>query len=161
VNGLSIIIASSGRVSLARTLESLSGQLLPGDQLIVDVNDDSPWGHIARNRSMAMAREGNGLCFMDDDDVYLPDALEIMRDCFLAFPESIHVFRMLYFGTVLWRTPDLVCGNISTQMFVVPRDVAVRHKWGDRYEGVFDFISAAAEHESVVWHEELVAHYRA
>lgn len=156
MTGLTVIVASCRRASLARTLQSIEPQLRPGDELIVDVNDDSPWGHRARNRCMPKARPGNGLCFIDDDDAYLPGALRHMRDAYLAEPWAVHIFRMWYHGEVLWREPAIEDGNVSTQMFVVPQGAA---RWTERYQGDYDFLSAAAEEREVHWHEPIVAIY--
>jgi glycosyltransferase involved in cell wall biosynthesis len=161
--GLSIIIASSGRPTLLHTLASVQSQMRPGDELIVDVNSDAPYGHAARNRIMFAARRNQGLCFIDDDDIYVPGALMVMREAFRNEPKKIHMFRMLYGDRILWETPELKCGNVSTQMFVVPTSAAWRPgvKWGDRYEGDFDFIREASWEREIVWHERVIAHYGA
>jgi len=157
--GLTIIVPSSRRPSLARTLESIEPQLAVGDELIVDVNDDSPWANKARNRCMAKARPGNGLCFMDDDDAYMPGALDNMRRAYLAEPNAIHIFRMHYHGGLLWRTPVLVEGNVSSQMFVTPQpDNGAQ--WTDRYQGDYDFVTAMAHDHELRWHEQVVVVYR-
>jgi glycosyltransferase involved in cell wall biosynthesis len=156
--GLTVIVASSRRPTLARTLASIEPQLTPGDELIVDVNTDSPWGHNARNRCIPKARPGNGLCFMDDDDAYLPGALALMRAAYRAEPLLLHVFRMNYHGQLLWRTKALVDGNVSTQMFVTPQP-ANEARWTDRYQGDYDYITAMAEHHDIRWHEEPIAIY--
>lgn len=157
---LSIIIASSGRRTLARTVQSVVTQLEPGDELIVDVNDDAPWGHAARNRQLRRAR-GRHLLFMDDDDVYVPGALRHVRAACAQEPRRIHLFRMRYpGGGELWHEQKVVCGNVSTQMVVVPRR-GLRARWGDRYEGDFDFIAAAVgQFGEPVWHETVIAQVR-
>ena len=174
---LSIIVASSGRETLERTLESARSQMCDGDELLVAIQTDCPWGHKARNQLMRCAR-GDALCFMDDDDAYTPGALDTIRAAFEAEPSRMHLFRMRYaHGDELWREQDVRCGNVSTQMVVVPRERvtgAARAwtmraqdwkiemlgppQWGDRYEGDYDFI--AASHQLLgdpVWHEEAIA----
>jgi glycosyltransferase involved in cell wall biosynthesis len=139
---LSVLVASCGRPSLTNTLVSISRQMLPGDQLLVDVNDDSPWGNRARNRMMPHAT-GDGLLFMDDDDIYHPAAFEVIRAAFAEDPERMHVFKMRYpDGRELWKVPELVCDNVSTQMVCVPNmRLGV---WGDRYAGDFDFFESTS-----------------
>lgn len=167
VPGLSVCVASSGRPTLARTLASVVDQLRPGDELLVDVNRDSPWGHRARNRMMPKAR-CTGLVFIDDDDEYFDGGLEAMRRAHLADP-GVHIFKMEYLdGRRLWIDRRVCLGNISTQMFCVPNlwadldDQRLRHlpKWGDRYEGDFDFISSMCHLiGGPKWHKEVVALY--
>lgn len=156
---LAVLIASSGRSTLARTLLSLSPQLGPGDELLVDVNDDAPWGHAARNRLMPRTR-AEFLLFMDDDDAYTPEALETIRQRVATSPGALHVFRMRYGpGRELWRSHEVREGNVSTQMIAVPRELALACEWGDRYEGDFDFIAAVQAAASVpaCWHEDVIA----
>lgn len=158
IEGLSVIVASTGRPSLNYTLASITYQLVPGDELLVDVNEDAPWGHAARNRMLEKARPGNGLVFMDDDDVYLPNGLHEIRRAFRNEPTALHIFRMKYFNYDLWLDRQLVEGNVSTQMVCVAAGTGAR--FGDRYAGDFDFINAAAQSREVRWHRQVVAHYR-
>lgn len=146
MRGVSIIVASSGRPTLPETIASITSQLLPGDELLVDVNDDAPWGHAARNRTMLKVREGQGMMFMDDDDAYLPGGIALARDAFLDAPDRIHVFRISGPDRqpFVFREPALRIGNVSTQCFVVPQSVVGDAFWGDRYAGDFDFVQAAA-----------------
>ena len=157
--GLSVIVASLGRPSLARTLASIAPQLEPGDELLVDVNHDQPWGNGARNRMIDKARRGNGLVFMDDDDVYAHDGLRVIRDAYASEPGSVHLFRMTYGNELIWREPVVREGNVSTQIVCVEAATAAR--FGDRYEGDFDFIEAACRDRPVRWHNHIVAYYRA
>jgi glycosyltransferase involved in cell wall biosynthesis len=156
---LSVIVASMGRPTLQRALDSIGDQLLPGDEVLVSVNLDAPWGHRARNQLMPAAR-GDMLLFMDDDDAYVPGALATVRERVGSEADRIHIFRMRYStGEVLWRTPELGAGpgNVSTIMFCVPRMVALCATWGNRYEGDYDFIAAAAEYAPVAFHEDIIA----
>ena len=152
--GLSVIIASSARPKLWRTLASTYGQLIPGDELFVDVNDDSPYGNKARTRMMRHAKHSNGLCFIDDDDVYMPDALAAMRSAFESAPDFVHMFRLEHTpGNVIWEAPQITHGNVSTQMIVASLEVIGDATWGERYAGDYDFICEVASHTMISWHE--------
>jgi glycosyltransferase involved in cell wall biosynthesis len=155
---VSVIVASAGRSTLARTLLSVAPQLLAGDELLVDVNDDAPWGHVARNRMMDRAH-GEYLMFMDDDDVYTDDALLIVRRELLRQPDSVHLFRLRYgSGEVIWREPILEEGQVSTQTVVVPNRSAKLGRWGERYQGDFDFIAQTCQRMGEpVWHDAVIA----
>ena len=166
---LSVIIASSGRPTLARTLDSVAGQMVAGDELLLSVNDNSPWGHAARNKLMRCA-QGTALLFIDDDDAYLPGALNVVRTALAEHPTRVHIFKMRYGansaapGAEVWTEREVVEGQVSTQTVCVPTAIAVCCRWGDRYAGDFDFISAAAAHPRAggppVWHENVIALYR-
>lgn len=160
--GLSIIVASSGRPTLARTLLSIAPQLEPGDELLVDVNEDAPWGHAARNRQMARAT-GSHLLFMDDDDMYLEGALKLARTVAAWTPSRVHIFRMRYPDQdVIWREHEVELGNVSTIMLMVPNEPGRLGEWGDRYEGDFDFLTSTLElrGDAPVWHEDVIAAVR-
>jgi glycosyltransferase involved in cell wall biosynthesis len=160
MNTLSVIIASSGRKSLERTFASLGGQLKQGDEVLVSINSDCPWGHAARNQLMPAAR-GDSLMFIDDDDVYLPGALDLARGAMDEGPNRVHIFRMEHPSCgLIWKEQKLAVGNVSTQMIVVPNRPLMLGTWGDRYQGDYDFIAGTIDRQPrPVWHEETLALY--
>jgi glycosyltransferase involved in cell wall biosynthesis len=163
---LSVLVASSGRSTLARTLLSISPQLTAGDELLVDVNDDAPWGHAARNRMMLRAR-GDFLLFMDDDDVYTDGALALVRAHVAGMHDRVHIFQMRYGnGRPLWEAPGLRCGNVSTQVVCVPNSSDLLGEWGERYEGDWDFIQHTCSNAAELglpepcWHNDVICEVR-
>lgn len=155
---LSVLIASSGRPTLQRAIDSVVPQLQDGDEIFVHVNNDCPWGHESRNLMMDVAR-GDYLLFLDDDDAYVPDALEKVRYAIASDPgASIHIFRMDYGDHQIWSDPEIRLGNVSTIMFCVNRLDCEGAVWADVYEGDFHFITQAAEltEDSVVFHEHVI-----
>lgn len=112
------------------------------------------WGGPARNHGVAVAR-GSHLLFIDDDDVYRPGAIDIIRGLVADAPDTMHVWRMLARGgRVLWGKQQLRVGNIGTPMFCVPRYAA--GGWTGRYEGDFDFALSSCRNVGgpgyVAWH---------
>ena len=159
---LSVIVASSGRASLDATLRSITAQteLLPAE-ILIDCNRDSPWGNAARQRQMERAT-GTHLLFMDDDDTYVAGAFEIVRREVGISPELVHMFRMRRPDGLddVWRIPVVEDGNVSTQMVVVPNVPGKLARWGDRYQGDYDFIVGTCELQGQpVWHEHAIAVY--
>jgi glycosyltransferase involved in cell wall biosynthesis len=157
---LSVVIASCGRPSLTATIDSILGQ---GHEVevLVDINHDIPWGNAARQRTMLRAR-GSHLLFMDDDDLYAPGAFEAIVRAAAENPARVHMFRMARPEGLddIWRTPTLQEGNVSTQMVVVPNVAHKLGKWGDRYEGDWDFISGTVSLLGApVWHQDVIAIY--
>src|SRR5215216_5578709 len=89
----SIVVPSTGRPTLGRTLQSVADQVEPGDEIIVIVNDygdegGGSRGYRAREEGMAKAR-GSHVLFCDDDDVFLPHALATMREFASEHPGRI------------------------------------------------------------------------
>ena len=103
---------------------------------------------------------GDYLMFMDDDDEYVPDALQIVRDTIALNPGRPHLFCMeTVEGRILWHDREVRDGNVSTQMIVVP-NVALP-PWGDRYAGDLDFIEGAVVTLGrPVWCDQVIARLR-
>jgi hypothetical protein len=117
---LTVIVASTGRPTLAAALHSATSQMLPGDELILVYDDTGDAGDTPRNRVMDGAH-GTHICFLDDDDEYRPGALEAIRRFAREHPGRIGIFR-INFG--LWGTPwwdhDRNLISTATAMYVVP-----------------------------------------
>lgn len=188
---LSVIVATMARPSLDVALQSIAAQpdaaeveavivvdsraskqrevYLPRDAdrlggLEVYEHDAgfSCWGHPQRNYGMQVAR-GTFLAFLDDDDVWTPDALRTILAHSTASISSLHVFRMQYAnGDALWREPRIAVGNVGTPMMVIRNDPELYGQWGRRYEGDLDFCRSTSANlpagpSDVVWHPEVIA----
>lgn len=122
-----IIVPTKGRPTLTHTLNSIIPSLESGDELVVE-RLDCLFGGDARNQGMRKAT-GTHLLFMDDDDIYLPDAIPRIRSAVATAPRRVHFFGMRYHegGAELYSDPTPRATQISTQMFCVPN---VRGKLG-------------------------------
>jgi len=166
---LSVIVATTGRASIARTLESITSQLLAGDEVIVRPDRSGDWGATPRTAGARQAT-GDYLLWMDDDDLYLPGAFAAIRSALRQNPGRPHLFKLWRagpgaddFSDELPRAPVVKVGENSTQMFVVPNDPARIGTWGTRYEGDFDFIASTLSlypPNSVVFRPEIIAVWR-
>jgi glycosyltransferase involved in cell wall biosynthesis len=175
---LSVIVPTLGRDTLAATLESIVPQLAQGDEVIVVADGPQPTaaaivrtirsddvryfahgpthvkGNSQRNAGIAGAT-GDYLLFMDDDDVYVAGALDMIRDAARAEAGRSFVFRMDNYGTILWRARRLSYGDVGTPMFVAPNVRGAVPSWRDSdYDFACDFV---ARHGPPVWREEVVA----
>jgi GT2 family glycosyltransferase len=119
-------------------------------------------GHAGRVQGIARAT-GTHLAFMDDDDVYTPGAVEVMREAACGVPV---IFRMDHpRHGIIWREREIWFGNVSTQMYVVPNDPARLGTWTPHMPGLkepggdFTFIRETAENYGgeVVWREEVTS----
>jgi glycosyltransferase involved in cell wall biosynthesis len=138
----SIIVATSGRPTIHRTLRSILPQLEPGDEVMVVRDASSDAGDTPRNDAMPRAR-GTHLLFMDDDDVYVPGALGTMRRFADENPGRIGIFKLEYaVGNRRWVEPELRYKNVSTQTFLVPNVPGKLGRWErhGRVAGDFVFI---------------------
>jgi len=115
---LSIIVASTGRPTLADALASATSQMRPGDELILVFDDSGDAGDTPRNRVLDAAG-GTHIMFLDDDDELRPGALDTIREFAARNPGRIGIFRMNMgpWGDVP-RGRDLL--SSATAMYVVP-----------------------------------------
>jgi glycosyltransferase involved in cell wall biosynthesis len=130
---ISVIVGTTGRPSLVRTLASVARQLEPGDEILVICDASGDKGDTARMDAMPRAR-GTHLTFIDDDDVYAPDALEKMRRFAREHPGRVGIFKMKHVvGTTHPRAgePVLRYANVSTQTFFVPNVPGKLGVWRD------------------------------
>lgn len=183
---LTIIVPTIGRSSLKHTLESISMQIGPNDQILVMADGiypksrqlveakgpqysyvelrDGPhhdWGARARNMALPLAKKAY-IAFMDDDDRYLPGAFEFMRSAIKVFPGHPFLFRMMHEKSIIWKAHELAVGNVSSQMIVVPNDQGKLSRFTERYEGDYDFIKGTADlyspgYDPFIWREEITA----
>ena len=140
---LTVITPTIARASLAETLSSIAPQLQPGDEHLVIGDGPQPWARVVsdshgaiyhdgpRTRSFGTAQRdygaqvatGDYLLYCDDDDLYMPDALSVVRRAIEREPGIPLVFRMdTPWAGLLWKAPVLECGNVGTPMIVAPRD---------------------------------------
>ncbi len=169
-----MIVPSCGRPSLDRVVLSILPQLLPEDELIVvswrppvKSHPQMKWVHFENggydattgaslNREPGYpsggperdagraAAKGTHIMGIDDDDLFLPDALARGRAAAEAQPTAWHIFRMVYGVNGQWISPEatklpngqvvlwgqkqeVLIGNIGGSMYCMPNDP--RLKW--------------------------------
>lgn len=175
-DGISFIVATVGRPSLADTLASI--ELWPGDELIVIGNvptqtdgqvrsitspPGNDWGSTERNVATPLAR-GSYLAHIDDDDVYAPGAREAMAAAMQVDPGRMTIFKMQYpDGSQLWADPMIRWGNVGTPMIFMPNDPAKMGRWGERMDcGDLHFLQTMRwAGEEIVWSTDVIAHVSA
>lgn len=142
---------TTGRPTLSRTLESIKRQSpdrlillmdgyseeagrqwkesrLSGEIICLD-GPNNDWGKTARNYSLQYLHTTHAM-YIDDDDSYMPDAVNRVRSIISQRPNRPILFRMRYKdGKILWGYPNISYGNVGTPMFVFPT-----RKYG-RWEG--------------------------
>lgn len=170
--GVSFIVATTGRPTLAATLASI--QLYPEDEIIVVGGVDAKvegqvryvphtpgmdWGSTERNFATPLAR-GSYLAHIDDDDVYAPGARHAMADAMVQAPNRFTIFKMQYpSGERLWREPVVKFGNVGTPMMFMPNDPSRMGKWGEHQNyGDFRFLESMRwPVDEIVWRAEAIA----
>jgi glycosyltransferase involved in cell wall biosynthesis len=161
---LSVIIPTRGRRSLRATLDSVVGQLEPGDEILVRCSLDEDFGNSARQSLVERAR-GTHLVFVDDDDQLATGALTVMRDAAQEHPGRVVVFRMKYLdGRTLWSEPVVRERNVGAPMLLVPNVPGLLGRWENpEYPRMADFrflAETVALQGDPAFRPEIVAHVR-
>jgi glycosyltransferase involved in cell wall biosynthesis len=120
-----VIIPTVGRPTLRHALASVAPQLRDGDAVHVLRNSDGDYGNRARNEAIAQAVTSH-LCFLDDDDEWLPGALDSMRTFAEQHPDRVGIFRARYDALGDTGAPQTLA-HVGTPLLVVPN---VRGKVG-------------------------------
>lgn len=167
------IVPTIGRASLARTLESI--ECFPGDEVLVvgslpSISIDHSfvrfvscpagrdWGHAERNHATPLAK-GRYIAHIDDDDVYVPGTRALMEDAMRMAPGYPIIFRMQFpCGIVLWKEPEIRCGNLGTPCFLIPNRPTMLGTWGSFVGGDCHFLETSKwKAEDYIWREEVIA----
>jgi glycosyltransferase involved in cell wall biosynthesis len=154
---VSFIIPSINRPTLHRTIASI--ETFPGDEVLVefDLPKSNMWGNPQRNKAIARAK-GDYLAFIDDDDYYVKGHREIMERAMLDSPGKPNLFRIQYPNGFLWNTKEVIAGNISTQMILVPNIPEMLHHW-EAGRNMADFIFVNKwkwPKDEIVWRDEII-----
>jgi len=157
---VSFIVPTTGRPSLKKTIASID--LWPGDELLVvsHLEPQGFYGFAERNEAMTKATR-DYLAFIDDDDCYVDGHRQMMHEAAEANPNGWPVlFRMQYpSGKVLWKEPELRCGNVGTPMIFVPNvPESFPNLWEPRRTTDFQFINCWGwKHRHMVWNPNVIA----
>jgi glycosyltransferase involved in cell wall biosynthesis len=127
----SIIVPTKGRATLARTVGAVASQIKPGDEIIIICNDKDRVGNWGRNRGQQKATASH-LLYCDDDDVFLPGALETIRRWADANPGRIGLFRRRFNARVApqWRVRELIPSNVQSMCMCIPNVPGKVPEWG-------------------------------
>lgn len=189
----SVIVPTIGRRTLGDALDSIDrAGLTPEDEVVVVADGPNPvawyqwharrlpgkylelarrtndFGGSPREHGMAHAQK-RWLMFLDDDDGYLPGALETVRGV-LRIIRGLQpdwqpcplLFRMLHgAGVFVWKVRGAMeCGNVSSQNIVCPNARGKLGRWGKFYAGDFEFIrDTVAAYGRAEWREEMTVRY--
>jgi len=171
---ITVIIPTAGRESLAACLQTIAQQtLIYGDEVLIvgdgaqkeveaqvdalgepfryiEGKHTNDWGHTQINQGLELA-QGDWVMYTDDDDGFLPRAIEAVRARLSLGNLAPHLFRFYTNDKhLVWRLGD--DGNISEVLIgghnlVTPRQVGYMGvgNWTSRYRGDFDWVRAVLD----------------
>lgn len=178
---VSVVLPTLGRPTLERTLASCAGadqvvlvlDTAQGGTLPCEITPNVTFskgnfgvrgGHAGRAHGISLAT-GTHVCFMDDDDEYVPGAFDLMREHAADVPVIFRVDHDVH--GVIWRDPSIWFGNVTTQQYLVPNRPELFGEWTPiqptwaQPGGDCSFIEQTVENfGGVVWREEVIARLR-
>lgn len=119
------------------------------------------YGHCQLNHGLERAR-GDYLHCNDDDDVWTPGAVQVMRAAAVGTPDRPLLFRFRsYLGIDIWHTRGLVArDHIGGHCLVAPNLPGKVGRFECAYNGDFDMVHSTlmlhGGYESAVWRDEIV-----
>lgn len=155
-----ILIATVGRPSLQRMLDSLSPQLEESDCLTIvfDGHSSIPkfdiskfkchvqqhhepvalgsWGHAIRNKYAPLLEKRDFVMHADDDDIYLPGVFgELRKQC--VNPETLYIAKMNVrkIGRIIPEGNFIRINHIGTPNGIIPYDLNSKSTWKYQYGG--------------------------
>jgi hypothetical protein len=154
-----ILIATIGRPSLQRMLDSLSSQLIESDclTLVFDGHSSIPsfdlskfkcqvvqhvepialgyWGHGIRNKYANLLEKRDFVMHGDDDDIYLPVFSELRKQC--TDPQTLYIARMNLIGDrrVVPEGDFIRMNHIGTPNGIIPYDLNSKSEWKYHHGG--------------------------
>lgn len=117
------------------------------------------WGHPQRNHGMSIAN-GEWLMFTQDDNIYSPNAFEVVRNAINKnYPRPLLFKIMTWQAGIVWNVPILREGDIDADCIVIPNVPEKLSKWSYRYNGDADFIMSTCElwDNDIAWRPEIIA----
>jgi hypothetical protein len=139
-----IVCTTIGRKSLPRLIDSFKNQLTQNDSftIISDTNHEfvqnvlsnynvnfklnhiindgdilGKFGHPLLNKHINNL-DGDFIMFADDDDYYVDDAFEYIRE--VVTEKKLYIFKHKWGNTINWTTKEVILGNIGKCMGVIP-----------------------------------------
>ena len=126
------------------------------------------YGNRLRDTRMSIT-ENDYFVFLDDDDVFAPGAIEIIKEAIAQHHPRPIIFKMRNGnGETLWKNREVTPGNVGGSMFVCPNDPDKLGKWdnGQGHRSDIEFIRQTLENygpgwrQDIVWSDEVIIHCR-
>ena len=175
-----VLIATIGRPSLQRMLDSLKLQLVEADCLTIvfDGHSAAPtfnvlefkcktiihcepvalgsWGHGIRNKYAQLLEKRDFVMHADDDDVYFPNVFaELRTKC--VVPETLYIARMRGpNGYIVPEGPRIIEGHIGTPNGIIPYDLNMKGNWEPRIGGDGSFYTQLEKLANVEYLQTLI-----
>jgi hypothetical protein len=171
-----VLIATIGRPSLQRMLDSLSPQLQEQDclTLVFDGYSKIPefnlknfkceikqyfepialgyWGHRIRNKYSSIIEKRDFVMHADDDDIYLPDVFSELRHQCIS-KNTLYIARMnnRKIRRIIPEGDFIRINHIGTPNGIIPYDLNMKTEWKHQYGGDGLFYETISKEANVIF----------
>jgi hypothetical protein len=153
-----ILIATTGRDSLQRMIDSLICQLTENDCLTIVYDGCSTipifnfqnascrinqyfepeklgfWGHGIRNKYANLLEKKDFIMHADDDDIYLPNTFNKLRELCID-NETLYIGKFDNKGVLIPRDNTIRINNIGTPCGIIPYNINSKSEWKLQHGG--------------------------
>ena len=177
-----VLIATIGKKTIFKMLESLKEELLENDyltvifdgtnnnydiiksyidknfnckiKLIIEKENLGFWGHGIRNKYQEL--EGDFIYHCDDDDMIIPGTFNKFRKICIH-DDTIYIFKIKTENNqLIWKEKNIQLMNISTQSGVIPNKINKQGFWKLKYGGDYDFYKSITLNNKVLFVNQLI-----
>jgi len=182
---LNVLIATVGRPTLQRMLDSLSPQLSESDclTLVFDGHATIPefnlssfkckvtqycepvalgfWGHGIRNKYASLLEKKDFIMHADDDDHYYPNVFSELRTL-CSDTNTLYIAKMRTpYGRILPEGSFITVNHIGTPCGIIPYELNMKGTWATAYGGDGRFYEQIAALGNPIVHlSTLIYHVR-
>jgi hypothetical protein len=164
-----ILIATIGRPTLQRMLDSLHDQLHDSDclSIVFDGHTTPPlfdvsrfkckviqycepiplgfFGHGIRNKYASLLEKRDFIMHADDDDTYIRDSFNTLREL-IKSKNTLYITRMIYMNNlIIPRSKQIYINNIGTPNGIIPYNLNLLGSWEHLYGGDGKFYITISE----------------
>ena len=166
-----VLIATTGRPTLQKMLDSLSPQLEKDDCLTIvyDGHNEVPkfniddfkckvvcyfepealgyWGHGIRNKYASLLENKDFVMHADDDDMYSKDSFKELR-AYCDDVNKLYIAKMTIGDLIFPPDNTIQRGAIGTPCGIIPLSLNKKVIWGEYYSGdfaVYDLLAKISE----------------
>lgn len=140
----------------------------------IEMPKSGDYGNKQRDLAIRLSSDGPEIffdyfIFLDDDDIFTPGAVEVIkRETAKHYPRPI-MFKMINGnGETLWRNHEVTPGNVGGSMFCCPNIPGKLGVWanGAGHRSDFEFMMGTLKkygpgwRQHLVWSDEVIIHCR-
>jgi hypothetical protein len=143
-----LVNAKKFETELGQTLDQwvadLKQRTVATIQVSIEVEPLGYWGHGIRNKYRHLP--GDFILHCDDDDIYTPKCLEVLRRI-CTHKNTLYIYKVQTNQGIVPKHPTIEYANISTQCGVIPAPLNGKGYWEQRYGGDCDFYQSLLAYE--------------